>query len=122
MKKKLTDGHKHAENPYHVNEFAEHRRRFRIPVIVHLGRRRKIHPSVACTYAVGDARARSRRRIIIVSITISSYQKYNMATYYNDDVIIYCLTTFRQRYNDCGSTLDEGHNDIIMCRKKNNEK
>lgn len=48
----LTDSCEHAENPYYVDELAEHRRGFRIFVLVHLGRPRKIHPFVEeCMYA-----------------------------------------------------------------------
>lgn len=34
----LTDGREHAENPDHVHELVEHRRGFRVPVVVHVGR------------------------------------------------------------------------------------
>lgn len=33
----LTDGREHAENPRHVHEFAQHRCRFRILIVVHVG-------------------------------------------------------------------------------------
>lgn len=51
---RLTDCREHAENPYHVDELAEHRRRFRVPVPVHIVGRRpgKVHPlAVARMYA-----------------------------------------------------------------------
>jgi len=49
----LTDSCEHAENPYYVYELAEHRSGFRIFVLVHIGRPRRIHPLVeACMYAL----------------------------------------------------------------------
>lgn len=41
INRSITDGREHAENPYDVHESAEHRRRFRILVIVHVGQLRK---------------------------------------------------------------------------------
>jgi len=72
----LTDSCEHAENPYYVDELAEHRRGFRIFELVHLVRPRRIHPFVeAFMYANTHTRTRAHT-------THSLYFKvyYNNAT------------------------------------------